>query len=196
MTNEIVNELTGEIIVTLNRAEARALLDSVKINLADTAELIEQLWAGRGWLALGYGSWDELVEAEIRGIMPKLERAERKQVHAKLAETGMSTRAIGRATGYSEATVRRDLPGASNDAPERSTGVDGKSYPRSRPAPAAPVKRRPLQEPWDDAVRDLLKAAEKLQRLSGDDRFAKANLDIKFVNYTIDILKQITEIKK
>lgn len=60
---------------------------------------------------------------------------QRKELHRKLRRLGKSLRAIAEASGVSEATVRRDTAGATNDAGARVIGRDGKSYPATRPAP-------------------------------------------------------------
>lgn len=143
MTIGVVNEQTGEITEALNEAAARDLIDAIRVNLEDAADLIEQLWSGRGWLALGYGSWDALVAAEIRNCIPKLDRAQRKQAVADLAAKGMSTRAIGSALGTSREQVRRDLAAGDTNvspqpdpaSPRPTTGLDGKTYPARKPAP-------------------------------------------------------------
>ncbi|OKI14184.1 helix-turn-helix domain-containing protein [Streptomyces sp. CB03911] len=69
-----------------------------------------------------------MVDTDLR-----LPREERQEIVASLRESGLSARAISAATGVSEPTVRRDLAGASNDAPV--TGRDGKTYAATRPAP-------------------------------------------------------------
>lgn len=48
----------------------------------------------------------------------RLARAERQDMVQMLSEEGMSNRAIAPIVGASEPTVRRDVAGASNDAPE------------------------------------------------------------------------------
>src|SRR5699024_11954575 len=61
-----------------------------------------------------------------------------------------STRAIGSATHLSEATVRRTLAGASNDArdesaahePSKVVGLDGKQYSPTKPA-GSPIMNSP-----------------------------------------------------
>lgn len=60
-------------------------------------------------------------------------------------------------------------------ATSRITGTDGKSYAASRPAPASPTKakRRPLGAAVSDATRDLLRATERLARITEDDRFPR-----------------------
>lgn len=92
---------------------------------------------------------------------------QRRQVAADLRREGHSLRAIAGALGVSEPTVRRDIAksGASCDAPEpepaaRVIGMDGKSYPATRPAPepepeAARVIEFPPPRPRPAIERDL-----------------------------------------
>lgn len=133
--------IDAEVVEELNAADARDLLDSIKVNLEDTRALVEQLYSGRGWLALGYESWAALVNAEIMGSMPRLDRAGRRELVGQLADTGMSTRAVGAVVGAGQGTVRRDLEaGAPNGAAGRTsrvTGTDGKSYAAAKPKGAA-----------------------------------------------------------
>lgn len=141
-------------IVPLDAIAARDLLDAIKVNLEDVATLAQGLWVGRGWTALGYKTWDELVKAEIRTVMPNFTRVERKEKVAELTAAGMSTRAVGAVLGVDEKTVRRDLddPGAAIAAPARQvTGTDGKTY-TVKPGIGEPGGNtgapRPLN--WDD----------------------------------------------
>jgi hypothetical protein len=143
---DIADVETGEIVEVLTEAQARDLLDAIKVNLEDAADLADQLWAGRGWVALGYGSWDDMCKAEIRPRMPRLERAERKAIVADMAAKGMSTRAIAAAVGVHHDTVAEDIKQAApvgNPTPAPVTGLDGKTYERKprhivQPAPEAP----------------------------------------------------------
>ncbi len=57
--------------------------------------------------------------------------------------------------------------------------------------PESKVRRRPLPEVFTDAVRDLTRAAERLERLTGDDRFAK-NRDVTQVPELIGALERTT----
>lgn len=100
-----------------------------------TEELIVQAYIGRAWLALNYSSWDAWVDEQF-GDRPLMQvtRSERLQAILNLkGEVGLSNRAIGRALGVGEATVRRELKGspAPNDAGGVTIGQDGKSYDRS-----------------------------------------------------------------
>lgn len=53
-------------------------------------------------------------------------------------------------------------------APRPVTGLDGKEYKRPEPRP---TRRRPIVDQARDAGLDLRKAAERIERLRGDDRF-------------------------
>lgn len=168
--------------------EARALTDRIKIAVEGTWQLIREAYTSRTWAVLGYDTWDTYCTAEFGDTRLRLPREERQEVVASLRDSGLSTRAIASATAMSEATVRRDLfATASNDAVANVTGVNGKTYTVTREPevidaelvdePARPeppkVKRRPLPEAFTDAGRDLTRAAERLARLTEDDRFAK-----------------------
>jgi hypothetical protein len=115
-------------LVTMEPAEARQLTDTIKGAVAFTWELITRAYTQRAWDALGYTSWDEYCEKEFGTARLRLPREERTEMVCSLRESGLSNRAIASATGLSEPTVRRDLAGASNDAPDGITGLDGKTY--------------------------------------------------------------------
>lgn len=64
----------------------------------------------------------------------------RRDLHRKLRQLGKSLRDIAAASGVSEATVRRDLAGATNIAPDVVFGHDGKCYPaKRRPSPVLDI---------------------------------------------------------
>lgn len=168
--------------------EARALTDRIKIAVEGTWQLIREAYTSRTWAVLGYDSWDAYCTDEFGETRLRLPREERQEVVASLRDSGLSVRAIASATGVGYGTVSRDLaatdPGGSV-AP--ITGVNGKTYSLIREPevidaelvdePARPEppkqKRRPLPEAFTDAGRDLTRAAERLARLTEDDRFAK-----------------------
>ncbi|MET8908355.1 hypothetical protein [Micromonospora sp. NPDC004551] len=123
----------------LTEAEARALTAEIRARVTDLLPLIKQAFTRRADLALGYQSWAAYCDAELRGLRMPL--GERQSATAALHAEGMSTRAIAGALGTSDATVRRDLrdAGATDHAPERVVGLDGKRYASSRPMTAAEV---------------------------------------------------------
>lgn len=127
----------------LSAVEARALIDDMKRTVRTGYDQYLRAWTGRAWTALGYESWDDLCAVEFAETrMLQLPRDDRRDAVGELRSAGMSTRAIGSAIGASEATVRRDLSGASSDAPESApppvTGLDGKTYTQPQPQPAPP----------------------------------------------------------
>ena len=165
--------------------EARALTDRIKIAVEGTWQLIREAYTSRTWAVLGYDTWDAYCNAEFGNARLALPREERQEVVASLRESGLSTRAIASATGLSQSTVARTTE--SLDSVAVVTGVNGKTYAVTRETeaidaelvdePARPEppkqKRRPLPEAFTDAGRDLTRAAERLARLTEDDRFAR-----------------------
>jgi hypothetical protein len=130
----------------LSESAARALTEKIRASVGDLMVLIARAWQGRAWSALGYESWADYIKGEFNHAPLSLPREERKAVVALLRGQGMSTRAIGAATGASDFTVRNDLSGARNHAPDLEadedalaeeliaaeprpiTGLDGKTY--------------------------------------------------------------------
>lgn len=167
--------------------EARALTDRIKIAVEGTWQLIREAYTTRTWAVLGYDTWDAYCTAEFGETRLRLPREERQEVVASLRDSGLSVRAIASATGSSVGTVAADLGNRSELNSRPVIGVNGKTYTVTREPevvdaelvdePARPeppkVKRRPLPEAFTDAGRDLTRAAERLARLTEDDRFAK-----------------------
>jgi transposase-like protein len=167
--------------------EARALTDRIKIAVEGTWQLIREAYTSRTWAVLGYDTWDAYCTAEFGNARLRLPREERQEVVASLRDSGLSVRAIASATGVARNTVREDLREVGQFDPPEIRGADGKTYTvirepevvdaelvdePVRPEPPK-VKRRPLPEAFTDAGRDLTRAAERLARLTEDDRFAR-----------------------
>lgn len=122
---------------TLGKSDARALVTRINEGVTSVWFLVIQAYTGRAWVNLGYDSWDALCEAELRGARLRLSREERQDVVERLRGVGLSTRAIGSALGVGDATVRRDLTGAPNDAPE-SASPNTSGGEKSPPEPSSP----------------------------------------------------------
>lgn len=153
---------------------ARVLTDRIKVAVEGTWLLIQEAYTSRAWAALGYESWDAYCSTEFGQTRLALPREERREVVASLRDLGLSVRAIASATGADKNTVMTDLRQVSEIQTPEVTGTDGKTYTAGRPEPEAPKpKRRPLPEAFTDAGRDLTRAAERLARLTEDDRFAR-----------------------
>lgn len=113
------------------RARAERIRAGIRTFVA-TLNDIADAYRECDWETLGYDSWDQYVAQEFSEARLRLSTEDRRKAVETLRLTGgMSTRAIGSALGISEATVRRDLAGASNDAVQDQlvVGTDGKRYP-------------------------------------------------------------------
>lgn len=187
---------------SIGAQQARALTDQIKVAVEGTWQLIERAYVTRAWAALGYRSWDDYCHREFGTARLRLPREERQEIVASLRDSGLSTRAIAVATGLSQSTIAREIPapaesndsagdddaapvGRSQSAPKaapRITGVDGKTYVASRPQPTQPEavrpKRRPLGVAVGEATRELLRATERLSRITEDDRFHRNREDV------------------
>lgn len=114
----------------LNTKQAEAITERIKSLVGDLMMLVAKAWQGRVWIALGYESWPDYIKNEFDQAPLSLPRDERKAVVALLRGQGMSTRAIGAATGTDHVTVINDLATGENspvaDGPVLVTGLDGR----------------------------------------------------------------------
>jgi hypothetical protein len=188
---------TGELVKHMTEGDARrlterirALLGSVQDQVDKLVRLVEQAQTEGAWIAMGYRSWTEYAEQEFRQPL-RLPRPERQQLEIRLAEMGMSTRAIAPITGVTRRQVGRDLSGGTFVPPEegdldqptlddepdrlapnpepRITGRDGKSYPKQQ---RRQPNRSALPETYHQAVGKLWKDTERLLKLAQDDRYS------------------------
>lgn len=130
--------------VEVTAAAARELTDRAKqrLALASTAALaavedIATVIEGGGYAALGYDTPAAYLLAEFDVSTQRLDPAGRRELALTLVRNGVSRRAAAKTLGVSEGTVRNDLSGAQNYAPDRVLGGDGKTYPTARPARAS-----------------------------------------------------------
>src|SRR5690625_1045243 len=144
------HSIQEEVEVVADSKTARDLTNKIRAGLEGVYQLIVQAFQQRVWLSLGYGSWDEYVRREFGNLSLRPPLEDREEVVQSLRDSGLSTRAIGSATHLSEATVRRTLAGASNDArdesaahePSKVVGLDGKQYSPTKPA-GSPIMNSP-----------------------------------------------------
>lgn len=128
----------------LNEVEARGLVDGMKADVADLGERLGIAYTGRAWVALGYGSWDAMCDAEFPGARLRLPREQRAEQVQSLAAMGLSTRAIGSALGVHHDTVASDLKKATVGnptvaRPSTVQSLDGRTRPASQPPRPEPV---------------------------------------------------------
>ncbi len=135
----LVDAGTGEVVDILDAHQASMLCSTidrqtkrVNVESGKLVELIADALRGKAWVALGLGSWDELVEARGWEFNPRTstDRAALSQV---LRESGMSYRAIGKVVGASHQSVIRDTGiGPNGPMPDEVATTDGRSYPATR----------------------------------------------------------------
>lgn len=123
MTVERIDAVTGE-VVELTEAEARRLTERIRTRLdrvstawADLATSITEAYQRRADLALGYGSWSEYAEAELKpseGLAADV----RRQLVGMLSAQGMSVRAIAPTVGVTKSQAARDVSHVGTPEPE------------------------------------------------------------------------------
>lgn len=156
----------------LTRAEAAELTARIGQALEHAEVLIATAYLRRAWEPLGLSSWNSYVEAHF-GDRPMLTvpRQDRPEVVRSLSESGLSGRAIARAIGVDEGTVRNDLKqdeGAENSAPEATVEV---LCPTCGESHAADVGTCPY---LDDAFGTIIDLSEDGQNAVADRRFGPA----------------------
>lgn len=200
----------SDLVMSMTAAEARTLTDQAKQRvdhasaLAEAAVgLVEQVIASGGHTALGYDTPGQYLRAEFDVAALQFTPDERREMALMLVRNGVSKRGTAELLGVDDKTVRKDLSNADQSAlPDRVETSDGRTFPFSRPAPAAEeenfwdeagadevvaaelvdeparpeppkAKRRPFPEAFTDASQDLARIAERLDRLRDDDRFTR-----------------------
>jgi hypothetical protein len=118
--------LSGDVIQEFTEDEARRHIDKVRGSVTVTAELVIEAWERRAWKALGYRTWEDLLEAEFPDI--GMNQSARQVLMVGLRNAGMSLRGIAKTTGASRNTVRGQV--GQIDPPD-TVGTDGKTYTRS-----------------------------------------------------------------
>jgi hypothetical protein len=186
----------------MSETTARRLTDDIKTKFVTITKdletiklLIERAEQSEVWRSLGYASWTAYVTEEFSGFASGLERALRSRVVEVLGDAGLSTRAIAPVVGVSHETVRSDLAGVKK--PDTSTtakiiGLDGRRYERPQSAPPTPPaapRRRPLPPRYRDAVWDLRRAVEKLERLTAEENFVRNAEELALYGDLLDELR-------
>ena len=188
----LMNTETGEIVQQMTEADAHRLTERIRIAASNYTEakakvlrLVGEAKSGCAHVALGYKSWTAYLSDVLSDEPLRLAREDRRELVGKLADEGMTTRAIAPIVGATHSTVQADLreptgrnlpvdPNAPKPEPtaRTTTGLDGRE--RTNPTPqSAPraAPRRALPDQFFTAAYDAIKKVESLHRLIGDDRF-------------------------
>ena len=127
----------------------RAALDRVSTAWSDLAERVAEAYERRADLALGYTSWAEYAEVELRP--PSALAAEvRRELVGLLSARGMSTRAIAPTVGLGKSQVSEIRSQVSGD---RTPAPQPDDYPQARRAPWP--ERRDAPERIDPATGEI-----------------------------------------
>lgn len=157
-------------MTNLTQSEARSLTDRIVAHVVDLQPLIKEAYERRADLALGYRTWAEYCDAEIKGIRMPIET--RRETVRELGEAGMPYEAIGSALGVDRQTVANDLQTVSTREfsrveterkPRVTKGLDGKERVIMPRAP----------KPDDEAIRQSRVAAALLSNTA----FTLAQMD-------------------
>ncbi len=169
--------------------QIRGLFETASRSLETASNLIKEAYTRRVWVPLGFRAWEDYCDQEFGSAVARLDRVLRREAVANLTsgKNPMSNRAAASVLGVDEGTVRNDrkVAGAEDSAPEphpdvvdaeiveepeprKVIGSDGKSYPTK---PELKSHRRPLPDAFIQAAHNLDKAAQRLVRLTEDDRF-------------------------
>lgn len=147
----VVDTTSGEVVDIADRQEAERIAAGVT-----TAVDMFNAWGGalldaiceayekRIWVALGFGSWADLVDAKGWTWKPHTS-AQRVAVGEYLVDHGMSLKAIAKLTAHSKQTIRRDQVGGY----ESDQGVPN-GTPHSYPQQEATADPEPLEGDGDD----------------------------------------------
>lgn len=131
--------MKSELSSRFSEAEARELTDELRSDYGSLQVKISTAWRGRIWLAMGYESWQDYLDAEFKDISLRPPKELEDQVIAELRSAGMSTRGIASATDLSQSTIARNLRESATESYDsvedvpRITGLDGKDRPAAMP---------------------------------------------------------------
>ena len=178
----------------LNREQAQRLTERARLVATTLMEARAKLFTimteaqeGRVWEALdmpNIQAWAAFTFSETP--LAQLSRDDRRVLVKELSDEGFGTRPIAAVVGTDHSTVSRDIKAVSvataTDGPRQVHGADGitRSYPKPEPVTVdhktgeiaqRKPNRRPIVDQYRDAVYELRKAVERIERLHADDRF-------------------------
>jgi transposase len=114
----------------LDLVTVRRKLRDARQALAGAVALLGELYDGRAWVALGLGSWQELVDQELPELAQLLTVGEKRALVVDLRQRGMSLRAAAAPAGVSAATAKTWTDDAGVQL-ATVTSLDGRTRPAS-----------------------------------------------------------------
>lgn len=181
----LVNTETGEIVEPLTADDARRLTERIRIAAANyteakakVLELVDEAKAGSAHVALGYKSWTAYLSDVLSDEPLRLARDERRELVTRLADEGMSRRAIAPIVGVSDGTVQRDLEAVVRDVPvERiTTGLNGSTYVSATAGRVKPDAKAMSEANVLNAFRALLRRTVTPEHVAGLSPKAKEHM--------------------
>ena len=183
--------VTAPATPALDLKQAQRLTERARLVATTLMEAREKLAAilreaneGRVWEALGMPNiqaWAAFTFSD--SPLAQLSIDDRRVLVKELAEEGYGVRAIAPIVGTTKSSVDRDLKASvpQRDTPREVHGTDGITR-TVQPRPGTvdhetgqiaqrKPNRRPIVDQYRDAVYELRKAVERIERLHADDRF-------------------------
>jgi transposase len=114
----------------LDLVTVRRKIRDAREAMAAAVELLGELYDGRAWVALGLGSWQELVDAELPELAQLMTVGEKRALVVDLRQRGMSLRAAAAPAGVSAATAKTWTDDAGVQL-ATVTSLDGRTRPGS-----------------------------------------------------------------
>jgi hypothetical protein len=144
----------------LSPASAEQVTMQIRTMVERAWQYIAIAYQGRAYLALGYRTWDEYVDARLSDLRLTVPREERAEAVTTMSHARMSVRAIAKVLGVGVGTVHRKLAGETGAASKQNAptiqGRDGKTYRRRTkdvaqqcPICGASHPDTPTGCPWD-----------------------------------------------
>ena len=121
----------------LDLVSVRRKLREAREALSAAVQLLDELYAGRAWVALGLPSWDALCEQELPELKQLLTVGEKRALVVDLRSKGLSLRAAAAPAGVSVGTAKTWTDDAGVQL-ATVTSLDG----RSRPATSTSTRPR------------------------------------------------------
>ncbi len=166
---------------TMGEDEARRETELARKDMQSGLDRLRRVYREGGWISMRYSKWQDYLADQFPNL-PRVEREDRPELFAALAEDGMSQREIAATTGVSNATVSRstsvtDVTDVDLDEPaEEPVEKRPRARPIKDPAPSIPYSKRPPLSPME-LLEQATKARDSMREFVREfDRAGKPEL--------------------